>query len=131
VQILVNELAEYPESAKHNPLREALFLKQERNENAPRSAPPPQLASIFCHFPSQVCYLKWWLTKYFGDQEHVFHMFAEMGNEERTGMQSKNQDSRNHSVFVTTPKVGWTGLNFTAANHTAVTLKCCYGDTKP
>jgi SNF2 family DNA or RNA helicase len=68
--------------------------------------------------------MKWWLTKYFGDQEHIFHMFAEMGNEERTGMQSKIQDSCNHSVFVMTPKVGWTGLNFTAANHTAVTLKC-------
>jgi len=38
-------------------------------------------------------------------------------------MQLKFQDSPNHSVFVTTPKVGGTGLNLTAANHVVVPQK--------
>jgi SNF2 family DNA or RNA helicase len=36
-------------------------------------------------------------------------------------MQLKFQDARNPSVFVTTPKVGGTGLNLTAANHVVIT----------
>jgi len=50
-------------------------------------------------------------------------MYAEMGNDERTEMQLRFQDSRNPSVFVTTPKVGRTGLNLTAANHVVLTQK--------
>jgi len=50
-------------------------------------------------------------------------MYAEMGNDERTEMQLKFQDSSNPSVFVTTPKVGGTGLNLTAANHVVRTQK--------
>jgi hypothetical protein len=46
-----------------------------------------------------------------------------MGNEESTEMQVKFQDSPNPSVFVTTPKVGGTGLNLTAANHVVITQK--------
>jgi len=50
-------------------------------------------------------------------------MFAAMGNDEHTEMQLKFQDSPNPSVFVTTPKVGETGLNLTAANHAVITEK--------
>jgi len=50
-------------------------------------------------------------------------MFAEMGNGERTEMQLKFQDSRNPSLFITTSKVGGTGLNLTAANHVVITQK--------
>jgi hypothetical protein len=50
-------------------------------------------------------------------------MYADMGNDERTEMQLKFQDSRNPSVFVTTPKVGGTGQNLTAANHAVITQK--------
>jgi len=50
-------------------------------------------------------------------------MYAAMGNNERTEMQLKFQDSSNPSVFVTTPKVGGMGLNFTAANHAVLTQK--------
>jgi len=45
-----------------------------------------------------------------------------MGNDERTEMQLKFQDSPNASVFITTPQVGGTGLNLTAANHAVITL---------
>jgi hypothetical protein len=50
-------------------------------------------------------------------------MYAEMGNDERTEMQLKFQDSPNPSVFVTAPKEGGTGLNFTVANHAVITQK--------
>jgi SNF2 family DNA or RNA helicase len=42
-------------------------------------------------------------------------MYAEMGNNERTELQLEFQDSPNTSVFITTPKVGGTGLNLTVA----------------
>jgi len=50
-------------------------------------------------------------------------MYAEMGNDERTEMQLKFQNSPNPTVFVTTPNVGGTGLNLTAANHAVTTQK--------
>jgi hypothetical protein len=46
-----------------------------------------------------------------------------MGNDESTEIQLKFQDSPNPSVFVTTPKVGGTGINLTAANHAVITQK--------
>jgi hypothetical protein len=48
-------------------------------------------------------------------------MFAEMGIDECTEMHLKFHDSPNHSVLVTTPKVGVMGLNFTAGNHVVIT----------
>jgi len=50
-------------------------------------------------------------------------MYAELGNDQSTEMQLKFQDLPNPSVFVTTPKVGGTGLNLTAANHAAISQK--------
>ena len=120
--MLVKEPAQYPEPARDDQLRELLF-PEEQNEHAPPSAPPPQKAVLFCPLPDQVCHLKWWLTKFFGDNVDLFHMYAEMGNDEHTEMQLKFQDSRNPSIFITTPKVGGTGLNLTAANHTVITQK--------
>jgi hypothetical protein len=63
--------------------------------------------------------------KYFADHVDIFHMYAEMGNDEWTEMQLKFQDSRNPSAFVTTPKVGGIGLNHTSANHAVITQKFC------
>jgi len=78
---------------------------------------------LFCPLPGEVRHLKRWLTKYFADHVDIFHMYAEMDNDERTEMQLRFQDSRNPSVFVTTPKVGGTGLYLTAANHVVMTQK--------
>jgi len=78
---------------------------------------------LFCPLPGQVRHLKWWFTQFFADNLDIFYMFVEMGNDERTEMQLKFQDSPNPSVFVTTPKVGGTGLNLTAANHAVITQK--------
>jgi len=121
--MLVKEPAEYPEPDKDDPLREALLPEQKRHENSLPGAPPPHKVVLYCPLPGKVRHLKWWLTKYFADNVDIFHMYAEMGNDERTQMQLKFQDSRNPSVFVTTPNVGGTGLNLTAANHAVITQK--------
>jgi hypothetical protein len=120
--MFVKEPAEYPEPDQDDASRETL-LPEERNENPPPSTPPPQKAVLFCLLPGQVCHLKWWLTKFFGDNMDIFHMNAELGNDERTDLQLKFQDSRNPSVFITTPKVGGKGLNLTAANRAVITQK--------
>jgi len=61
--------------------------------------------------------------KVFADRLDVLHMCVEMGNNEHTEIPLKFQDSLNPSVFVTTPKVGGTGLNLKAANQVVITLK--------
>jgi len=44
-------------------------------------------------------------------------MYPEIGNDEQTEMQLEFQDSRHPSAVVTTPGVGSSSLNVTAANH--------------
>jgi hypothetical protein len=67
-------------------LAEELLLEQKINENALPRAPPLHKVVQFGSFPDQVHNLKWWLTKYFADHVDIFHMYAEMGNDERTEM---------------------------------------------
>jgi len=57
------------------------------------------------------------------DHLDTVYLYAEMGNDEHTEMQLKFHDSHNPSLFVTTPKVGGTGLNLTSANHAVITQK--------
>ena len=59
----------------------------------------------------------------FADDLDIFYMNAYMGNDERTEMQLKFQDSLNPSVFVTTPNLGGTGLSLSAAHHAVRTEK--------
>jgi len=61
--------------------------------------------------------------KCFVDDVDFFHMYAEMGNDKRTEMQIKLQDSRSLSEFLTTPKVGGTGLNLMAASPAVITQR--------
>jgi hypothetical protein len=91
--MLVKEPAEYPEPDEDDQLREELLPEQNRHKNALPSAPPPQKVVLFCPLSGHVRHLKWWLTKYFADDVDVLHMYAEMGNDERTEMQLKFQDS--------------------------------------
>ena len=120
--MVVKEPAEYPKSDQDNTLRETL-LPEERNENAPPSGPPPQKAVLFCPLPAQVRHLMWWLTKFLAVNVDIFDMYAEMGNDEHTEIQLKFQDSPNSSIFITTPKVGGTSPNLTAANHDVMNQK--------
>jgi SNF2 family DNA or RNA helicase len=81
------------------------------------------MAMLFCPLPEHICHLKWWLTKPFPNRLYIFYMYSEMGNDLHTEMQLKFQDLPNSWVFVTTPKVGGTGLNLTAANHGVIIQK--------
>jgi hypothetical protein len=121
--MVLNESAEYPGPDEDEPSNEVLLHQPKRLKSTLPCALPLHKAVLLCSLPCQVRYLKWWLKKVFGDNFDIFNMFAEMGNDERTEMQLKFQDSPNPSVFVTTPKVGGTGLNYTAANHAIITLK--------
>jgi len=121
--MLVKKPVEYPEPDEDEASNEAHLHEPERNNSSLPGAPPPQKAVQFCLLPGQVHHLKWWLTKFFANHLDIFYMYAEMGNNERTEMQLKFQDSPNPSEFVTTPKVGGTGLNPTAANHAVITQK--------
>ena len=123
LQMLVKEPAEYSEPDEDEASNQALLHEPESNKCALPSTPPPQKAVLYCHLPGQVRHLKWWLTKCFADHLDIFYMYAEMGNDNHTEMQLKFQDSPNPSVFVTTPKVGGTGHNLTAANHVVITHK--------
>jgi len=122
--MLVNESAEYPKPVEYEASNEALLLESESLERTlPHSCPPPQKEVLFCPLPGQVLHVKWWLTKFFVDDLDIFYAFAEMGNNERTQMELKFQNSPNPSLFETTPKVGGTGFNVTAANQAVITQK--------
>ena len=120
---LFNESTENPEPDQDEASIEALQHEPESLKSTMPHALPPQKAVLFCPPPGQVRHLKWWLSKFFLENLDIFYMFGEMGNDERTEMQLKLQVSPNPSVFVTTPKVGRTGLNHTAANHAGLTQK--------
>jgi hypothetical protein len=121
--MFVKEPAQYPERDEDKASNEALLHEPESNKCALPTAPPPPKAVLFCPLPGRVLHLKLSLTKFFPDHLDIFYMYAEMGNDERTEMQLKFHDSPIPSVFVTTPKVGRTGLNLTAANHAVITQK--------
>jgi len=121
--MLAKESAEYPKPDEDKASNEVLLHKPDSLKSTLPHAPPLQKAVLFCPLPSQVHHLKWRLTQFFADNLDIFYMFAEMGNDERTEMQLKFQDSPNPSVSVTIPKVGGTGLNLTAANHAVITQK--------
>jgi len=118
---VVNEPVEYPEADQDDTSREVLLPEHNRNENTDPCTPPPPKLVLSGTVPGHIRDLNWWLMQYFLDCVHIFHMYAEMGNDEHTEMQLKFQDSRNPSVFVTIPKVGGIGRNHTAANNAVLT----------
>ena len=118
--MVVQEPAENCKPDQDDRSRETL-LPEERNENTLPSAPPPEKAVLFCPLPGEVLHLMWWLTKFFADHVDIFHMYAEMGNDERTEIRLQFQDLPNLSVFITALKVGGTCLYLTAANHAVIT----------
>jgi len=56
--ILVKEPAEYPEPDEDKSSNEVLLHEPESNQCALPSAPPPQMAVLFCPLPGQVRHLK-------------------------------------------------------------------------
>jgi hypothetical protein len=120
--MLVKESPEDSEPYQDNTSRETL-LAAERNQNSPPSAPPPLKAVLFCPIHGQVCHVKRCLTMLFADNVDISHMYAEMDNDEHTEIQLNFQYAQDPSVFITTPKVGGTGLNRISANHAVRTQK--------
>jgi len=101
-----------------------LFLpEQDRNDKALTGATSPHKVVLLWPHCVQLHQLKWWLTKYSVNHVDIFHMYAEMSNDECTEMQLTFQDSQNPSVFVTTPWLVGTGLYLTAANHAVIMQK--------
>jgi len=101
--MVVKEPAEYPEPDKDEASYEVLLPEPKSDTSTLPPAPPPQKAMLSCPLPGQVRHLKWWLTKFFADRLDTFYIYAQLGNDERTEMQLKFEDSPNPSVFVTTP----------------------------
>jgi hypothetical protein len=89
---LLKEPAEYHKPDQDDPLREELLLAHQTHENSLSHEAPAQKALLLCPLPAQVHRLKWWLTKYFDDRLDIFHMYAEMGNDEWTEIQLKFPD---------------------------------------
>jgi len=115
--------AEYPKPDEDEASNEEPLYKPERTKSSLPRAPSPHKALLLGPLAGEVRYMKWWLTKFIADYLDIFHMYSEMGNDERTAMQLKFHYSRNPSVFLTTPKVGGTGRNLTTANHAVITQK--------
>jgi len=121
--MFVNSAAEYPESEEDHESNVALLYEPETNQSPLPRAPAPQKAVLFCPLPGQVLHLKWWLTKFFGDDLDICYMYAEMGNNELTEMQLKFDDLPHPSVLVTTAKVSGTSRNLTPAKYAVITPK--------
>jgi len=96
--MVVNESAKYPEPDKDEVSNEARLQRLECHISALPRALPPQNAVLFCPLPGRVHHVKWWLAKFFVVNVDIFYMFADMGNDERTEMQLKFQDSPNPCV---------------------------------
>ena len=121
--MLVNESAEYPQPDEDDASNEVLLHEPQSLNSTLPLAPPPQKGVLCCPLRGEVGHLEWWLTQFFADHLDILYIFAEMSNDECSEMQLKFQDLPNPSVFVTTPKVGGTGLNITAANLAVITQK--------
>jgi len=120
--MLVRERAEYPEPDEDEASNEALLHEPESKKCSLSCVPPPQKAVLFCPLPDQVRDLKWWLTKFL----RIIRIFSTCMRKWATMSAQKccsNSKIPQIPVFITTPKVGGTGLNLTAANHAVITEK--------
>jgi hypothetical protein len=83
----------------------------------------PQKAVFFCTLPGQVRHLSWWIHSHFNEQICVFIMVSEDTPARRTQIIDEFESSSACAVFITTTKLGGTGLNLVAANHAVVLQK--------
>jgi hypothetical protein len=83
----------------------------------------PQKAVLFCTLPGQVRHLAWWINSHFNEEIDVFTMVSEDNTARRTQTMNRFESSPSCAVFITTTKLGGTGLNLVAANHAVVLQK--------
>jgi len=116
--MVVNKPGGNPEHNKDIMSKEVLFQEQERNKNALRSGPPPHKGAIFHVLSNEVHHSKWQLTKYFTYNVEIFHLYAEMGNNDHPAMHLRFLDALNLSQFVTAPNHSQTGRDIQYGNDT-------------
>jgi hypothetical protein len=92
-------------------------------EEEPLESSLPQKAVMFCPLPGQVRHVAWWLELQYGVEVSVITMTSADSAERRTELMSEFHNAENCTVFITTTKVGGTGLNLVAANHAVVLQK--------
>jgi superfamily II DNA or RNA helicase len=87
-----------------------------------RESELPQKAVMFCPLPGQVRHVAWWLRLSFAAVVTIT-MSSEDTAERRTELMNEFQHTSSCAVFVTTTKIGGTGLNLVAANHAVILQK--------
>ena len=87
-----------------------------------RESELPQKAVMFCPLPGQVRHVAWWLRLSFAAVVTIT-MSSEDTTERRTELMNEFQHTSSCAVFVTTTKIGGTGLNLVAANHAVILQK--------
>ena len=90
--------------------------------DAPVASPLRQKAVMFCPLPSQVRHVQWWLRHNF-PQVHLVRMQSDDYLDDRTELMNEFQNTARCAVFLTTTKVGGTGLNLVASNHAVILQK--------
>ena len=99
-------------------------LLNDRAEQFETPVPSPlrQKAVMFCPLPGQVWHVQWWLRHNFS-QVHLVRMLSDDSPDNRTELMNEFQNTARCAVFLTTTKVGGTGLNLVAANHAVILQK--------
>ena len=99
-------------------------LLNDRAEQFETPVPSPlrQKALVFSLLPGQVQHIQWWLRHYIS-QVHLVQMLSDDSPDNCTELMNEFQTTARCAVFLTTIKVGGTGLNLVAANHTVILQK--------
>ena len=96
--------------------------KEADDSGSPFTSPLPQKAVMFCPLPGQVRHVQWWLRRNF-PQVQVVRMLSGDSADDRMDLMNEFQSTAQCAVFLTTTKVGGTGLNLVAANHAVILQK--------
>ena len=86
---------------------------------APVPSPLRQKAVMFCPLPGQERHVQWWLWHNFS-QVHLVRMLSDDSPDDCMDLMHEFQYTARCAVVLTTTKVGGTGLNLVAANHSII-----------
>ena len=79
---------------------------------------------MFCLLPGQVQHVQWWLRHNFS-QVYLVLILSNDSPDDRMELMNEFQNTARCAVFLTTMKVGGTGLNLVVANHVVILQKPC------
>ncbi|KAF8528751.1 hypothetical protein BDD12DRAFT_810984 [Trichophaea hybrida] len=86
-------------------------------------SPLPQKAVLLCSLPGQVPHQIWWIHRHFNNDIEVIGTVSEDSANRCSEVISNFHNPPWRSVFITTTKIGDTGLNLIAANHAVILQK--------